>query len=122
MREVRHRAEVDVGVVASQAAGFLHQGIVRFEVVVESHVPVACVQLAQQVQVGLDPFEVPCTLLSSARDAVEGEGERLLTASPLERIPGAGGLLILYTRSNVPPRMISFRDFVGFFGPTLLLE
>ena len=31
MREVLHRAEVDVGVVASQAAGLLHQGIVRLE-------------------------------------------------------------------------------------------
>ena len=111
VREVLHRAEVDVGVVASQAAGLLHQGIVRFEVVVESHVPVACVQLAQQVQVGLDPLEVPRALLSSARDAVEGEGKHLLTASPLERILGAGGLLILYTRSHVPPRITSFGDF-----------
>ena len=111
VREVLHRAEVDVGVVASQAAGLLHQGIVRFEVVVESHVPVACVQLAQEVQVGLDPFEVPRALLSSARDTVEGEGKHLLTASPLERILGAGGLLILYTRSHVPPRITSFGDF-----------
>ena len=66
-----HRAKVQPGIVAGEIAGVYHEGILSFQVVVESHVPLLLVQLPHKVQVYLDTFEIPCALVGSAWNAVE---------------------------------------------------